>query len=83
MNERFKKVLATSNRECPPENKIVESTNFPSVDGCGTYDIGWPVVTMSGQARPGGLEPPTCGLEDRCSIQLSYGRKGLWGHKFY
>ncbi|GAA4424238.1 hypothetical protein GCM10023155_10030 [Bremerella cremea] len=66
-----------------PENEIVESTVFPSVYGCGTYDIGWPVVTMSGQARPGGLEPPTCGLEDRCSIQLSYGRKGLWGHKFY
>jgi hypothetical protein len=26
------------------------------------------------KTRPGGLEPPTVGLEIRCSIRLSYGR---------
>src|SRR5438034_7608897 len=29
--------------------------------------------------RPGGVEPPTLGLEVRCSIQLSYGR--MWGRR--
>ena len=30
--------------------------------------------SRSSLARPVGLEPTTCGLEVRCSIQLSYGR---------
>ena len=31
-------------------------------------------VPFINQSRPGGLEPPACGLENRCSILLSYGR---------
>ena len=31
-------------------------------------------LPIQGMAREVGLEPTTCGLENRCSIQLSYSR---------
>ncbi len=34
-----------------------------------------PERTPAGLARPEGFEPPTSGLEIRCSILLSYGRR--------
>ena len=34
----------------------------------------WLLAFAVSQARPAGFEPATCGLEVRCSIQLSYGR---------
>ena len=38
---------------------------------CQNYQVSWGVRMV----RPEGLEPPTLGSEDRCSIQLSYGRR--------
>ncbi len=52
------------------------------ISGCGEdrrkRDEGWAVRCGLGEvARWAGLEPATDGLENRCSIRLSYHREGL------
>ena len=49
--------------------------------GPGWHDLALNTITPTmakKKVRPEGLEPPTLGSEDRCSIQLSYGRKLLF-----
>lgn len=44
------------------------------------FGVNWLPSSANDQIRPAGIEPATCGLEVRCSIQLSYGRVyGLFG----
>ena len=55
-----------------------------SLSPCG-FGSDWQPLAQNGatppmataQVRPEGFEPPTLGSEDRCSIQLSYGRSAL------
>ena len=73
---------------CKPPEPLLPSSFSP---GCSTVAVlgrkralrGFSVLGVfrlsvgNSEARPAGLEPATCGLEVRCSVQLSYGRIGL------
>ena len=63
-----------SDLEDKPETSFgaerIESVCFNSVSAC---------VFWTSLLRPEGLEPPTTGSEDRCSVQLSYGRNDSTG----
>ena len=40
----------------------------------GAADLASPSGVVNAEARPEGIEPPTCGFEGRRSVHLSYGR---------
>ncbi len=84
------RVLGAFRRACV----LLRVTETPTGDGIGSDTSGHvatrktpktPVIIVQNADRRGfwlasraGLEPPTCGLEVRCSVQLSYRNKRFW-----
>jgi hypothetical protein len=66
--------------EFRPEEKTPQAVRACSIRSRGNRPTALQIVDearrlLRHKARPEGLEPPTLGSEDRCSIRLSYGRR--------
>src|SRR5262249_16381974 len=63
------------NHACRGAKCMFVRTSFAIVRTCGRKTRKASRCYATPVARPRGFEPPTNGLEGRCSIQLSYGRR--------